>query len=70
MMDVSKDLPVRKFMTSKNGKQLKCSAVGAWLSKSSVENVCASIQNYAVGLYLVTWMGKLCNLKASLHGSI
>lgn len=70
MMGVFKDLAVRKFITAKNWKQLKCSAVGTWLSKSSVENVWASIQNYAMGIYLVTWMDKLCSLKASLHGSI
>ena len=63
MMDVFKDLAVRKFITAKNWKQLKCSAVGTWLSNSSVENV-------AMGIYLVTWMDKLCSLKASLHGSI
>lgn len=38
MMNIFKDLAVRKFFILKNGKQqLKCLAIGTWLSNSSVK---------------------------------
>lgn len=68
MMDIFKDLAVRKFITEKNGKQFKCSVVGRWLSNSSVENFYVSIKSQVVGICLVTWVNSLCSLKPSLHG--